>query len=198
MLTVVGALSVNAAQAASKPADTWSQFKDANISLDYPQHIKPQHTFTQTYLLPTSWSLLANKPLLPGQKTLVQFTLLNKTIKTQYLGLQKIRVFLRIGVSSRKTDVVSCYQPQYIQHVKTVQLNGSEYKTFDYSDSAMMHALTATVYRYTINASCYSIELINIYPNAKPAGIQPLLRQADGLGQAMLRTLTIAEQSGTY
>lgn len=190
-IAILISLAGMASAAHLPPSWQWYVNDEDGIKIAYPQTIKPQNVFTQTYLLPTSWSLLADKPLMSGQKSIVQFTLAEQQVKTQYLGTQNIRVFLRIGASTRKGDLATCYQARNTEQVHNVTLNGRQFKLFDYSDSAMMHALTAKIYRYKTADTCYSLEVINIFPDTQSKAVAKILRRGDHAAKKMLSSVTV-------
>ncbi len=169
----------------------WKSYNKLDFSISYPSTLKPEENFSQSYLVKDTWSIVSDQTLSITQHPLVEFKLVNQQVKTKNLGMTTVSVLLRAAVSQRKHDVMQCHSPANATALPSQNLDGKTFEVFSYQDGAMMHAVSATLYRYLGFNRCYSIEVINAYANADDARITTLLKQGDERAKAMLQTIKI-------
>lgn len=161
------------------------------FSIKYPANIKPTKKFTKDYLMQDSWSVESESPFTKGQVPIVQFIVADKKVKTKYLGTQRVMVFLRAVMSTRKQDLQSCYQLKYAKTLPDKIFNHRSYKQFSFSDAAMKKQLDARIFRYKTDNACYSIEVISAFADANSQKINNILKAGHKLALQMLQILRI-------
>lgn len=164
------------------------------LSFDYPATLKLTPYFTQQYLFQNTWTVVSNAPNNSKQKPWVELMIVNQQFKTQDLGMQTVLVSFRIASSTELANVHHCYQPKNVRTMPDKMIDGRIFKSFSFSDAAMMKVLNAMIYRYKKNKICYSVEILSAYPNANSAVIDQTVQQGNKTAQSILNSIRLGSR----
>lgn len=195
---------------------SWNVFEDQSTGLFF---CYPNHTWLYTAFQPTYFKV-SNLDFMNGQKLLqpsqyhlaelrfinintqngqpsVQGTYFSQILKRfprpKNAGGYYYRVFLRIGVSSNKTDLMACYQSPHNQQARIQSIDGLPFHVYNVTDVGMSQFLRAEVYRLRLQHHCLAMDLVETGGNLQlsQTAQQALTAHYVGLGRDVIKTLKI-------
>lgn len=161
--TPANVTSTNTNQPLPTPTTTPSTFDSRyinstfNFSFEYPDDLKPETNFSQSYLLSDSWNLLAVSTS-TGEK-IVNLKVPNSDDVTSGE--------LRIGASRNPEAIQDCLNPpDYLTaEQKNISINNNTFTEIHFSEGAMNHYSDVYAYRLIKNSTCYAVDVFVVGTN---------------------------------
>lgn len=146
-----------------------------NFSIKYPKYVKQQSSFDSFHELTNNWRIFAS-PANSG-KQVTSFSIYTIDQGSLVTGKEMYPLYfnaeVRIGAS---TNVRDCYDvdPAYPnQKVTDVVINGTPFKKFSVTDTAMMKYVQVESYRTIHNNTCFALEQVKVGTSYRDEKMKP-------------------------
>ncbi len=149
----------------------WHTFgKAANgFTLQYPNSVKMQTSFSKGYLLRPTWSAMSNN----ASNNAAEHSVLELQLQDIKGSSYFYRSLLRVGVSTDAKDMAVCEKTtvdgKETPAPEVVVINEEKFFKSTFSDAAMGKFLNGTSYRRLYNNKCYSIDYLQTGSNDQKA-----------------------------
>ncbi|MFA5098904.1 MAG: MliC family protein [Candidatus Paceibacterota bacterium] len=134
------------------------------FEISFPSNIVPEYQFKQYYHLSNNWRAEASSESKGDVLfSIPVFRVDNGGVATGKPYPLYFDAEVRIGASSDPAEVANCYKPDpgyENQQITDVQINGVDFKKFDFGGAGMMQYLQGVSYRIVRDNACLTIEQI--------------------------------------
>lgn len=171
-----------------------------NFTIQYPQYVRPQNSFSTFHELGNNWRLFPSQGNQgKGILELSIFTLDQGSIPN---GKQTYPLYfasmVRVGVSKNIQECYTMDAGYASQKVTNVSINGIPFKKFSTSDAAMMKYVQSESYRVIHNNQCFAIEQIKNGSNYRDEKMAPgindtALNDYYNIGETIIKTFTFTK-----
>ncbi|MGD9107841.1 MAG: hypothetical protein PVI75_01560 [Gammaproteobacteria bacterium] len=139
------------------------------FSISYPANLKPQTTFSRTYLMDQYWTSVENNLPNKVNHSIIEIPIALVNLDENLSSISNAPYYyaaVRIGTSSAPAATKNCIVPPYEpEKAYTTSINGKVFHVLTIDDYAMGQYRKGQSYRILHNGFCYAVEFVETGSN---------------------------------